>query len=231
MNGKIFGLYTIMTRMRKQRTCVNYRRLGCLCLTFFLLLTLPGCKSDTSAPEFPPAVETVQAAAEELLWTLDPEGTQSWAENQILYSFQTGDQSSASVSCALVDGKRVLMLHYFSMLLPDKPQFAWEDCKDAVTLAEKLYGGFSEGELYQALSGQNIPEPVIPQGGPDTPTGQETLNWKVELPSGYVMARWSISAGTVKQSFPSPVIRDWRITFSVSLYESKAAYESMVAVH
>ncbi|MBS6397534.1 MAG: hypothetical protein KH452_10355 [Clostridiales bacterium] len=175
-------------------------------------------------------METVQAVAEELRWDLNPEETQSWAEDQILYAFKTGDQTSASVSCALVEGKRVLMVNCVAALLPDKPQFAWEDWKDAMTLAEKLYGGFSEGELYQTISEQNIPESEIPPAGLDTPTGQEALNWEVELPSGYGRARWSISAGTVEKNFPSPVIRDWRMIFSISLYESREAYESMGAV-
>ena len=72
MNGKIHGLCTTMIRMRKQGTNVNHRRLGCLLLTFFLLWALPGCGSDTSAPEFPPTEETVQTVVEKLGWTLDP---------------------------------------------------------------------------------------------------------------------------------------------------------------
>lgn len=230
MNGKIHGLCTTMIRMRKQGTNVNHRRLGCLLLTFFLLWALPGCGSDASAPEFPPTEETVQTVVEKLGWTLDPEGTQSWAEDQVLYSLESEDQTRVSVSCALVEGKRSLTENCVVTLLPDKPQFAWEDWKEAVTLAEALYGGFSEGEFYQTLSEQNIPEPEIPSAGLDTPTGQESLSWEVELPAGYGRVRWSISAGTVENNFPSPVIRDWRINFSVSLYESKEAYESMGAV-
>lgn len=84
-------------------------------------------------------------------WTFDAEGTQSWAENQILYAFETESQANTSVSCALADGKRVLTESYVVIQLPDKPQFSWEDYEKAVTLAEALYGVFSDGELYQAL--------------------------------------------------------------------------------
>ena len=230
MNGRIHGLCTMKIRIRKQRTNVNHRRFGCLLLTFFLLWVLPGCGSDTSAPEFPPAVETVRTVAEELGWILDPEGTQSWAEDQILYALEIEGQTSVTVSCSLVEGKRFLAENCVVRLLPDKPQFAWEDWKEVVTLAETLYGGFSEGEFYQTLSEQNMPEPKIPPTGPDAPTGQESLSWEAELPAGYGRVRWSISAGTVEHSFPSPIIRDWQILLSVSLYESKETCESMGAI-
>lgn len=166
---------TRMIRMCEQGTNVNHCRVGCLLLTFFLLWALPGCGSNAHAPEFPPAVETVQTVVEELGWTLDPEGTQSWTEDQILYTLGTEDRTRASVSCALVEGSRFLTENCVVTLLPNKPEFAWEDWKGAVALAETLYGGFSEGEFDQTLSEQNIPEPEAPPAGLDTPTGQESL--------------------------------------------------------
>mgnify|MGYP001040335976 FL=1 len=178
---------------------------------------------------FPPTEETVWAAAEKLDWVLNPKETQSWAEDQIFYALEREDQTRASISCAVAEGNRVLMEGCAVTLLPDKPQFAWEDWQEAVALAETLYGGFSEGELYQTLSGQEIPEPDIPPEGTDTPTGQESLSWEAELPAGYGRVQWSISAGTVEHNFPSPVIQDWRVTFTVSLYESREAYESISA--
>lgn len=210
--------------MRLSSVC--HRRIACLLLACSMLWTLSGCGSGASVPEFPPAEETVRTAADNLGWTLDSEGTQSWAENHILYALETEDQVKVSASCALADGKRILIETCDAMFLPDKPQFAWEDWKDAVTLAETLYGGFSEGELYQALSGQSIPEPEIPPAGPGTPTGQEALSWEVELPAGYGTVRWSICAGSVEHTFLSPVIKDWRMFFTVSLYASKEDYES-----
>lgn len=229
MNGKIHGLYTMMIHIAcKQGTAVYHRRFSCLLLTSALLLALSSCGSN--APKFPPTEEAVQTAAEKLGWTLDTEGTQSWAEDQILYTLVTSDQANVSVSCAVAEGKRFLMENCVVTGLPDKPQFAWEDWEEAIALAETLYGGFSEGELYQTLSKQDIPEPEIPPAGPDTPTGLESLSWEAELPAGYGSVSWSIAAGTVEHNFPSPVIQDWRITFSISLYESKDAYENMGAV-
>ena len=227
MSGRIHGIDAVMTRTAG-RGAAACRRFGCLLMAFFLLWVLPGCGRRDDLPEFPPEAETVQAAAEELGWTLDPEGTQSRGEDQILYALETGEEMTAAVSCALAEGSRVLTETCLVILLPDKPQFAWEDWEKAVTLAETLYGGFSQGELYQALSEQGLPEPVIPPAGPNTPTGKESLSWEAELPGGYGLVRWLISAGQVEHGFPSPVIRDWRVVFSVSLYESREAYEKVM---
>ena len=230
MNGRSNGFCTTMARMHKQGAYVNHSRFGCLLLAFFLLCTLLGCGNNSSTPEFPPTTETVQTAAEKLGWALFPEETQSWAEDQILYTLEREDKTRVSVSCALAEDTRFLTENLTVTLLPDKPQFAWEDWKDVVTLAEALYGGFSKGEFYQALSEQEMPEPEIPLENPDIPTGQESLSWEVECPAGYGRVQWSISAGTVEHGFPSPTIHDWRITFTTSLYESKDAYERISAV-
>lgn len=227
MSGRIHGLCTIVTRMRKQIKSVHLCRLCYLVMTLFILWTLSGCGSDAvSEIEFPPTFETVQITANELHWAVNQEGAQSWEEKQVLYNLETENQMKVSVSCALVDSKRILMENCVLAMLPDKPEFAWEDWEKAITLAETLYGGFSAGELYQALSEQDIPEPEVPSEGIDEPVGQESLSWEVELPSGYVRTCWSICAGTVEKNFPSPTIQDWRMTFTISIYESKAAYES-----
>ena len=63
----------LLSLLLKQGTKVNFRRLGCLLLTFFLLWALPGCGSDASAPEFTPPEVTVQTVVEKLGWTLDPD--------------------------------------------------------------------------------------------------------------------------------------------------------------
>ena len=145
MNGKIHGLCTIVTRMRKQIKSVHLCRLCYLVMTLFILWVLSGCGSDAvSEIEFPPTLETVQAAANELHWTVNQEGTQSWEEKHVLYNIETEDQTRVSLSCALADGKRLLMENCVLIMLPDKPEFAWEDWEKAVTLAETLYGGFSE---------------------------------------------------------------------------------------
>lgn len=74
-----------------------------------------------------------------------------------------------------------------------------------------------------------MPRPNIPEAGADTPTGLKSLSWEAEFPNSYTTVRWSISGGTVEHNFSSPVIKDWRIILSISLYESKADYESMLS--
>lgn len=216
-------------RICKKGMTGNHGRFVCLLLTCFLLLALTGCKDDAPAPEFPPTEETARTAVEELGWTLNLEETETPAENQIHYALEVDDQTKAWVSCAEVEGTRFLTENFIVMKVPDKPQFAWEDWEKAVTLAERLYG-VTEGEFYQTLSEQDIPEPEIPAAGANTPTGMETLRWEAEFPVGYGRLSWAISAGTVEHTFPSPVIKDWRILLNVSLYESKEAYESIAAI-
>lgn len=220
---KIHGMSTIMIPiMCKRGIGATSRRFGILLLLGSMLWTLSACGSH--APEFPPTAETVQAAAEKVGWTLNPEGgTQSSRENQIFYTFETGDEVRASFSCTLAEGNRVLMGYCMAIFLPDKPEFAWEDWKKALTLAETLYD-LNEGELYQALSQQDMPQPVIPEAGSDPLRGKESLGWEVELPSGYGRAGWSINGSEVEYD----TIKNWKETFIIVLYESKEAYKSMV---
>ena len=89
--------------MRKKKTN-TLSRLACLLLTLSLLWLLPGCGSGSASP-FPPAEETVRAAAEKLDWTLLPEETQVWAEDQILYTLKTNSQMDVALSCAVVKGE------------------------------------------------------------------------------------------------------------------------------
>ena len=218
MSGKIHGLCTIAIPMRKKKTN-TLSRLACLLLTVSLLWLLPGCGSGSASP-FPPAEETVRAAAEELDWTLLPEETQVWAEDQVLYTLKTDGQMDAVLSCAVEKGKRSLTENCTAAGLPDKPVFTWEDWQKAITLAETLYGGFSEGELYQTLSALAIPEPE------DTATGQGAISWEAELPAAYARVWYTVGAGSTESGFASTDVQDWRTTFSISLYASKSACES-----
>lgn len=213
-------------RRRRQGANAGHRSLGCLLLALSMLCMLSGC---VSAPEFPPTEETVQTAAEQLGWTLDRSETKSVGEGRVNYTIKTGDQAWVSVACAAAEGKRVLGQGYFAVSLSEKPQFAWEDWEKAVALAQTLYGGFDQGELYQALTEQDVSEPQIPPAGSDTPTGGESLRWEVESPAGYARVRWLISTGEVEHGFPEPTVKNWRETFIIDLYESKDVYESMVA--
>ena len=166
------------------------------------------------------------AAAEKLDWTLLPEETQVWAEDQILYTLKTNSQMDVALSCAVVEGKRTLTENCTAAGLPAEPVFTWEDWKKAISLAETLYGGFSEGELYQTLSALAIPEPEDPATGAPSTTGQGAISWEAELPAAYARVWYTVGAGTTESSFASTDVQDWRMTFSISLYASKDAYES-----
>ena len=210
--------------MRKKKTN-TLSRLACLLLTVSLLWLLPACGSDSASP-FPPAEETVRAAAEKLDWTLLPEETQVWAEDQILYTLKTNSQMDVVLSCAVVEGKRTLTENCTAAGLPAEPVFTWEDWKKAISLAETLYGGFSEGELYQTLSALDIPEPEDPATGETSATGQGAISWEAELPAAYARVWYTVAAGTTESGFASTDVQDWRMTFNISLYASKDAYES-----
>ena len=168
----------------------------------------------------------MRAAAEKLDWTLLPEETQVWAEDQILYTLKTNSQMDVALSCAVVKGNRTLTENCTAAGLPAEPVFTWEDWKKAITLAETLYGGFSEGELYQTLSALDIPEPEDPATGAPSATGQGAISWEAELPAAYARVWYTVGAGTTESSFASTDVQDWRTTFSISLYASKSAYES-----
>ena len=182
--------------MRKKKTN-TLSRLACLLLTVSLLWLLPACGSDSASP-FPPAEETVRAAAEKLDWTLLPEETQVWAEDQILYTLKTNSQMDVVLSCAVVEGKRTLTENCTAAGLPAEPVFTWEDWKKAISLAETLYGGFSEGELYQTLSALDIPEPEEPATGAPSATGQgsrtDTVSPACTSPCHTRLTRMSASA-------------------------------------
>ena len=208
---------------------MNHYRFSRIRLVSSLLFILSGCGSTPSATDFPPTEESLKFSTEQLGWTLDADGTQSWSENQIICTLKNDEQTQVSISCASIDGNRILIANCTAAFLPDKPQFTWETWKEVLTLAETLYGNFDEGDLYQSFSEQSIPEPEVSTTNSDAPTWQESLNWEAECPTGYGRARWSISSGTVEHDFPSSAIQDWRTTFSISLYESKDTYERMAA--
>ncbi len=185
-------------------------------LLLALLLTLSACGPAPGDSDFPPKEETVQKAAEGLGWTLDPAGTESWAEGHVLYTLSGENLLRVSVSCALVDGNRTMTLICTAMDLPEEPVFAWEDWEKAVSLVETLYGGFQAGELYKGLS-----------GAPSESGENGALTWEAESKAGYARLRWSPAPGTAEHSFPETTVQDWRETVYISLYPSKAVYESM----
>ena len=190
-----------------------------------LVLSLTGCGNTSAEKAYPPSEETVQAAAEKLGWTIDQEGTQSWAENHILYSLVSDHQPRAAISIAQVDGNRLVNLHCFGDKTTEKPEFSWEDWKEAIALVESLYGGLSEGELYEYLRGQDSPEAETESSNTSLP-GLERLRWVVDCPTGYGWADWSVRGVRVEYGFGGRLIREWAEQLTVSLYESKEFYES-----
>lgn len=187
-----------------------------LLLLLALLLALSACGSASAASDFPPKEETVRSAAEALGWTLDPAGTESWAQGHMLYTLSGENLPQVSVSCALVDGKRTMTLICTAMDLPEEPVFAWGDWEKAASLAETLYGGFQEGELYRSLF-----------GAPSERDEDGVLTWEAESKAGYARLRWSPAPGTAEHSFPETTVQDWRETVYISLYPSKTVYENM----
>lgn len=194
---------------------MRHKRFSTL-LLLALLLTISACGSASAASNFPPKEETVRSAAEALGWTLDPAGTESWSDGHMLYTLSGEDLPQVSVSCALVDGKRTMTLICTAMNLPEKPVFAWENWEKPLSLAETLYGGFQAGELYKGLS-----------DAPSERNEDGVLTWVAESKAGYARLRWSPAPGTAEHSFPETTVQDWRETVYISLYPSKAVYESM----
>ena len=206
-------------------TKITHPRVICICLTLILLF-LTGCGASSTAKAYPPSEEAVQAAAEKLGWTLQSDLTSSQQAGQITYTLSRDDQHQVTVSCTSVNGKKGLSAISMVTMLPEKPEFSWEYWKDVIFLVEAMYGSFSDGELYKALSGQDIPEPEIPEPVTEARPGSESLSWETECPNGYARVRWAIMAGQATSGASSGTgIHDWRVHFSVTVFESK---ESMI---
>lgn len=206
-------------------TKIIHSRMICICLTLIFLF-LTSCGVSSTAKAYPPPEDAVRAAAEKLGWTLQSNLTSSRQAGQITYTLSRDGQRQVTVNCTSVSEKRLLSAVSMVTMLPEKPEFSWEDWKDVISLIEAMYGSFSEGELYNALSAQDIPEPEIPEPVTEARPGSESLSWEAECPNGYARVRWAIMAGQTTSSASSGTeIRDWRVHFSVTVFESK---ESMI---
>ena len=198
-------------------TSVPHRRIICIC-QLLILLFLTGCGASKA---YPPSEETVRSAAEQLGWTLQSDLTTSRQAGQITYALSKDDQHRLTVDCTSVSEKRMLSAISMVMMLPEKPEFSWEDWKDVISLVEAMYGSFSKGELYKALSGQDIPEPKVPEPVTEALPGEESLSWEADCSGGYAKVRWAAMAGqTVRSASSGTEIRDWRVHFTVTVYES-----------
>ena len=203
-------------------TSVPHRRIICICL-LLILLFLTGCGTSKA---YPPSEESVRSAAEQLGWTIDPEGTQSWVEGQILYTLVSDDLPKTTISFALADGRRMVTLHSFGGKTSEKPEFAWEYWKAAISLVEDLYDGFSQGELYEYLCQQGIPAPLDLTGAINVPAGYERRRQDIDCPGGFGWASWSTQRANIEYGFGGRRIHEWSEQFTVSLYESKEFFES-----
>ena len=198
-------------------TSVPHRRIICICL-LLILLFLTGCGTSKA---YPPSEESVRSAAEQLGWTLQSDLTTSRQAGQITYSLSKDDRHRLTVDCTSVSEKRMLSAISMVMTLPEKPEFSWEDWKDVISLVEAMYGSFSKGELYKALSGQDMPEPKAPEPVTEARPGEESLSWEADCPGGYAKVRWVAMAGQTARSASSGTeIRDWRVHFTVTVYEA-----------
>ena len=198
-------------------TSVPRRRIICICL-LLILLFLTGCGTSRA---YPPSEESVRSAAEQLGWTLQSDLTASRQGGQITYTLSKDDQHRLTVDCTSVSEKRMLSAISMVMMLPEKPKFSWEDWKDVISLVEAMYGSFSKGELYKALSGQDMPEPNVPEPVTEARPGEESLSWEADCPGGYAKVHWAAMAGqTVRSASSGTEIRDWRVHFTVTVYES-----------
>ena len=201
-------------------TSVPHRRIICICL-LLILLFLTGCGTSKA---YPPSEESVRSAAEQLGWTLQSDLTASRQAGQITYSLSKDDRHRLTVNCASFSGKKMLSAISTVTMLPEKPEFSWEDWKDVISMVEAMYGSFSKGELYKALSGQDMPEPKAPEPVTEARPGEESLSWEADCPGGYAKVRWVAMAGqTVRSASSGTEILDWRVHFTVTVYE---AFES-----
>ena len=104
-------------------TSVPRRRIICICL-LLILLFLTGCGTSKA---YPPSEESVRSAAEQLGWTLQSDLTASRQAGQITYTLSKDDQHRLTVACTSVSEKRMLSAISMVMMLPEKPEFSWED--------------------------------------------------------------------------------------------------------
>lgn len=198
-------------------TNVPHRHIICICL-LLILLFLTGCGASKA---YPPSEETVRSAAEQLGWTLQSDLTTSRQAGQITYTLSKDDRHRLTVACTSVSEKRMLSAISMVMMLPEKPEFSWEDWKDVISLVEAMYGSFSKGELYKALSGQDMPEPKVPEPVTEALPGEESLSWEADCPGGYAKVHWAAKAGqTVRSASSGTEILDWRVHFTITVYES-----------
>lgn len=98
----------------------------------------------------------------------------------------------------------------------DSGAFQWADWKQQIGFAAMLYGGFADEEaVYQALSGQGVPE-----GG--------EYRWEADLPEGYCRVSYSAKDNKTYDEDGFEV-HTYTATLRVDIFETQALYESLMA--
>lgn len=200
-------------------------------LTLFSLTCFGGSASQPDLPVSESLVseEALQSAACEMGWSVDSCHMQYYSDNHILYNFDLEESKRMSVSTVLVDNQRYLTVFCSLWMLPQKPSFNPEDWQECLSFAELLYQGSCDNELFQALSAQDCPEPLVPEPGDNKPLGYECVDLDAELSYGYAKTHWYECAGEAEYLGAAYAIHNWRSTFRIELYESESLYKSMHA--
>lgn len=189
----------------------NPKKVLCLFGLLAVMSPLVGCWS--THPAFPPDAAAVADIVESLGfdWTLSEEDAVSYPDGRVTFSLYGEGYPEALIGCSGPQEAKAMQLFFGMPLLPEKPRFAWEDWEDHFSLAEQLYGGFSdEGELYRAFSAQEIPESVD-LGRMHT--------WRAELPSARCTVSWRTErTGTAGGQGPS---EGWTGRLSMTILEAE----------
>ena len=177
------------------------------------LTPMPRAAFSGASLSFPLSEETVNdtLTAVGLPLRVDPRKTQSYADGQIVYTLRGEGEDLypwGAVHSAVYDGgKRVLTVIYLEEAA-ESTVFRWEDAQRAITLANTLWGGFSDdGQLYRQLSALPIPQ--------DAANG---ASWALDTGNGYWRVTYTVS--TIQEE-PN------RTNLTIACYESEAEYHEI----
>ena len=193
--------------------------LGILCM-------LTGCqKSRAFQTVFPLDAATVNETLNKagLPGSVREDETYSQQEGHVSYTIRRAPERPdepedgvfvASVSSVGLPEGRLLYTAFVQHM--DSDRFQWADWKQQIGFAAMLYGGFADEEaVYQALSGQGVPE-----GG--------EYRWEVELPEGYCRVSYGAQDNKTYNEDGFEV-HTYTATLRVDIFETQALYESLMA--
>lgn len=192
------------------------RFVGSICV-LGMLCPLAGCKKDEGfQTAFPLDEETVTRTLREagLPGVISESETSSRSKDHTHYVIRSETECYenaenkrfiADISSANYHGERALAT-IFAQEVPSN-QMVWEDWKQQILFAARLYGGFeNEEDVYQAFLGKELPE------------GKTSFAWDVQLSQGY--CRVSYHNDNLPSGKQFPYIR-------VNIYESYELYQKL----